>query len=124
MNSIKDSLSKRAVRISMGLVILFAITVIAMTAKFVLFYSSEREIGSDTSSQGVMNTLDKELFDAVTAAHEQKTADKSGVSADIRDPFSDPYEAPPPSPEPEEEAREPDDTEETPDLAPEPASEE
>ncbi|MFC1703119.1 hypothetical protein ACFLZO_01495 [Patescibacteria group bacterium] len=120
MSSVKDSLSKNAVRISMGLVILFAIAAIAMTTKFVLFYSSVQEVGTDASSR-TTNTLDKELFDDVTAARDQKTADRESANTDIRDPFSEPYEPPPPPDDVEEESPEVSDNT---DGSPEPVPEE
>ncbi len=108
----------------MGLVILFVVTIVGMTMKFVLFYSSVQEADlSDIS--GTDTALDKELFNSVTEVRAQKITDKKNASADIRDPFSPVY-VPPPLPDVLESDEEPaatDSMEDGSDLTQEPATE-
>lgn len=119
---VKEKLSKNVVRLSMGIVVLFAVGAVAMTAKFLLFYSSVQ--GRDSAAtNGVMITLNKDLFDSVTQINVQKVMEKDPVSADLRDPFSPPFIPPPEIPEPIEELETPDETEVTPEPEPEPTPE-
>lgn len=106
MKNLARAFAEHAVRLSFFLTLLFAIGIVLVTGKFVLF--DEGEIGTDTQIRD-MQGIDRDVFESATTTLERKTSASTTVPAGLRDPFSPPPRpaAPPPAPEPEVETEAP-----------------